>query len=78
MIDEYLQNRQHLTAIIQLVDMRHRPSNDDITMIEYTRSIGYKPIIIATKLDKLRASEIEPNLDLIAKTLKIPIESIIP
>ena len=77
MIDTYLSNRYNLIQVIQLVDSRHKPTRDDITMIDWIRSFGYKPIIIATKLDKLKKSQIEDNLTEIYNTLSLDDESIL-
>ena len=77
MIDTYLSNRYNLIQVIQLVDSRHKPTRDDITMIEWIRSFGYKPVIIATKLDKLKKSQIEGNLTEIYNTLSLDDESIL-
>lgn len=77
MIDTYLSNRYNLVQVIQLVDSRHKPTSDDITMIDWIKSFGYKPVIIATKLDKLKKSQIEANLTEIYNTLSLDDESIL-
>ena len=77
MIDTYLSNRYNLVQVIQLVDSRHKPTRDDITMIDWIRSFGYKPVIIATKLDKLKKSQIESNLTEIYNTLSLDDETIL-
>ena len=77
MIDTYLSNRYNLIQVVQLVDARHKPTRDDITMIEWIRSFGYKPVIIATKLDKLKKSQIEGNLTDIYNTLALDDDSIL-
>lgn len=69
MIEQYLKDRYNLVQVIQLVDARHKPTNDDITMINWIRSFGYHPLVVATKLDKLKKSEIEKNLTVIYETL---------
>ncbi len=71
MIEQYLSNRYNLVQVIQLVDARHKPSKDDITMINWIRSFGYHPLVVATKLDKLKKSEIEKNLTTIYNTLEL-------
>ncbi len=77
MIETYLTGRYNLTAVIQLVDARHKPSQDDITMIEWIKSIGYIPIVVATKIDKLKKSEIEKNLTEIYNCLGLDDDSIL-
>lgn len=69
MIETYLSNRYNLVQVIQLVDARHKPTQDDITMINWIRSFGYTPVVVATKLDKLKKSQIEGNLTQIYNVL---------
>lgn len=69
MMEDYLANRDELVQTILLVDSRHKPTKDDITMAEWIRYYDGRLIVVATKFDKLKKSEIEPNLDLIWKTL---------
>ena len=71
MIETYLSDRYNLVQVIQLVDTRHKPSADDITMIDWIRSFNYTPLVVATKLDKLKKSQIESNLTTIYNTLKL-------
>lgn len=77
MIDTYLGNRCNLVQIIQLVDARHKPTRDDITMIDWIRSFGCKPVVVATKLDKLKKSQIETNLTDIYNILGLDDNSIL-
>lgn len=69
MIETYLSNRYNLVQVIQLVDARHKPTKDDITMINWIRSFNFTPVVVATKLDKLKKSQIEPNLTKIYEDL---------
>ena len=55
-----------------IVDARHKPTADDITMAQWFKSSGCRLIVVANKLDKLKKSEIEPNLTLIRDTLELP------
>lgn len=57
---------------IMIVDSRHKPTADDITMAEWFKSTGCRLVVVANKLDKLKKSEIEPNLALIRETLDLP------
>lgn len=57
---------------VMIVDSRHKPTADDITMAEWFKSTGCRLVVVANKLDKLKKSEIEPNLALIRKTLELP------
>jgi len=71
MIEEYLISRANLTLIIQLVDIRHKPSQEDIVMFDWIRQNGFFPIVVATKKDKLKPSQREDAINLIKKTLDI-------
>lgn len=53
MMETYMTDRAPLRAVIQIVDMRHKPSNDDVTMYEFLKHHGIRVIIIATKADKI-------------------------
>ena len=56
---------------ILIVDARHKPTADDVTMCDYFRGTDCPMVVVATKLDKLTKSEIEPNLALIRQTLTL-------
>ncbi len=77
-INAYLGSADHLKGILLLVDMRHQPTKDDIMMCEWIMSAGFSPFIAATKADKLKKTEIEKNHRLIAQTLHVDMENIIP
>ena len=77
MMDTYLNTRKQLRQVVLLVDSRHKPSKDDIQMAEWIRyRFGYL-IIVATKIDKLSAKQLEGNLQLIADTLKFTEDDIL-
>ena len=57
---------------VMIVDARHKPTADDITMAEWFKNAGCRLAVVANKLDKLKKSEIEPNLKLIRETLQLP------
>ena len=57
---------------ILIVDARHKPTADDVTMAEWFKQSGRRFVVVANKLDKLKKSEIEPNLGLIRQTLELP------
>ncbi|MCX7715074.1 MAG: ribosome biogenesis GTP-binding protein YihA/YsxC [Clostridia bacterium] len=69
MIEDYLHSRKELVQTILLVDSRHKPTQDDILMLEWIRNYHENAIVIATKTDKLKKRELESNLELIWKTL---------
>ncbi len=56
---------------IMIVDARHKPTADDITMAQWFKSTGRPFVVVANKSDKLKKSEIEPNLELIRLTLEL-------
>ncbi|MBR0040427.1 MAG: YihA family ribosome biogenesis GTP-binding protein [Oscillospiraceae bacterium] len=56
---------------VMIVDARHKPTADDRTMAEYFKNSGAAFLVVANKLDKLKKSEIEPNLRLIRETLEL-------
>ncbi len=79
MIEAYLSQRPQLKQIFLLVDSRHAPTKDDIMMLEWIRTVRPdEPVaVIATKLDKLKKSEIEPNLNMIYKKLELTEDDIL-
>ena len=60
-----------ITAGVQIVDARHKPTADDITMVNWFYDTGCPVIVAANKLDKLKKSEMEPNLQRIRETLEL-------
>lgn len=57
---------------VLIVDARHKPTENDVTMARYFREAGYPYLVAANKCDKLKRSEIEPNLRVIRSTLELP------
>ena len=77
MIDTYLSKRYNLVQVIQLVDARHAPSKDDITMADWIRHYNFNTIVVATKIDKLKKSQIDKNLTEIYNDLHMDNNSIL-
>lgn len=71
MMEDYLANRKELVQTILLVDSRHKPTKDDIQMCGWIRHYHERVIVVATKMDKLKKREIEPNLERIWETLEL-------
>ena len=71
LIEQWFQDPSLMTLGIQIVDARHKPTADDCTMIECFKQSGKPFIVVANKLDKLKKSEIEPNLLQIRTTLQL-------
>lgn len=69
MIDTYLRNRKNLKALVMIVDYRHKPTHDDITMYEYAKYYDIPVLVVATKEDKLKRNDLVKNEKLIKKTL---------
>ena len=79
MIERYLHQSEALKAVFLLVDIRHDPSTNDANMYEWILANGYQPIIIATKLDKIKRSQIQKNIKAIRTGLNVvPDTKIIP
>ena len=71
LIEQWFQDPSLMTLGIQIVDARHKPTADDCTMIECFKQSGKPFIVVANKLDKLKKSEIEPNLLQIKTALQL-------
>lgn len=70
MIENYLHGSKMLKAVFLLIDIRHEPSANDKNMYQWILHNGYKPIIIATKLDKIKRSQVQKQLKLIREGLE--------
>ncbi|MBO4941248.1 MAG: YihA family ribosome biogenesis GTP-binding protein [Clostridia bacterium] len=77
MIEGYLSSRKNLVQVIQLVDARHKPTADDKMMFDWIKSYNFEPLVVATKLDKLKKSQIEANLTAIYEELELNEESVL-
>lgn len=71
MMETYFQNRKGLKKVIQLVDIRHKPSAQDVQMYEYLRHYGLDGIVVCTKADKVSRNEAAKNMAMIRKTLDL-------
>ena len=71
MIERYLHNSKQLQAVFLLIDIRHEPSANDKMMYNWIVEMGYNPIIIATKLDKLKRSQIDKHVKMIIQGLNL-------
>ena len=77
MIERYLHTSKDLKAVFLLVDIRHEPNANDHQMYEWIVSNGYKPIVICTKADKLKRSQIPKALRVIRQGLSLPQDTIL-
>ena len=79
MIERYLHNSKQLKAVFLLIDIRHEPSANDKMMYDWVVEQGYHPIIIATKLDKLKRSQVDKHVKMVKQGLNlIPGTRVIP
>ncbi|SFA98685.1 GTP-binding protein [Acetitomaculum ruminis DSM 5522] len=76
MVEKYLRNSTNLKAVCLLVDIRHAPNSNDIQMYDWIVSNGFKPVIIATKLDKLKKNQVPKCIKAIKETLNLGKEDI--
>ena len=77
MIERYLQKSAMLKMVFLLVDIRHEPSANDKMMYDWVVSNGYHPVIIATKLDKLKRSQVPKAVKVIRTGLGMEKEDIL-
>lgn len=71
MIERYLHTSKQLKCIFLLIDIRHDPSANDVTMYEWIVRNGFRPVIIATKADKINRSQVQKHLKAIRTGLKL-------
>ena len=77
MIERYLKKSKMLKCIFLLIDIRHDPSANDKMMYNWIVSNGYKPVIIATKLDKLKRSQIQKHVKMVREGLGLEKEDVL-
>lgn len=79
MIERYLHGTPQLKKVFLLIDIRHVPSENDCMMYDWIVDNGYEPVIICTKLDKIKRSQVQKNLKLIREKLDlVPGTTMIP
>ena len=71
MIENYLHRSRQLKAVFLLIDIRHDPSANDRMMYDWILHNGFAPIIIATKLDKLKRSQVAKQLKAVKQGLQV-------
>ena len=70
MINKYLETSEDIEEVIQFVDIRHEPSKQDMQMFDFVKqSTGFEPIVILTKADKIKRSQIKKQTEIIRKSL---------
>ena len=79
LIEGYLHGSSQLRAVFLLIDIRHEPSANDKMMYRWVTEQGYKPVIIATKLDKIKRSQIQKHIKMLKEGLNVvPGTKVIP
>ena len=71
LIERYLHNSEQLKAVFLLIDIRHDPGNNDKLMYKWIVEQGFQPIIIATKLDKIKRSQVQKHLKMLREGLQL-------
>jgi len=71
LMEQFFAEDELISLGIMIVDSRHKPTKDDVTMAAWFKSTGCPMIVIANKCDKLKKSEIEPNIAVIHETLEL-------
>ncbi len=79
MMESYFENREGLLKVIQLVDIRHAPSKQDVQMYNYLKHYGYDGLVVATKSDKISRNQMQKNIKVIRQTLGMhPDDVVVP
>ena len=79
MIERYLHSSSQLKAVFLLIDIRHAPSANDKMMYQWVIEQGYQPVIIATKLDKIKRSQVQKHVKMLKEGLSlVPGTKVIP
>lgn len=71
MIEEYLTKRESLKLVIQLVDLRHNPTEDDVLMYNYLKHFDIPTLVICTKEDKIAKGKIQKHIKNIKEKLDL-------
>ena len=71
MVENYLKKSARLRCVFLLVDIRHEPSANDRQMYEWVTGNGYRPVVVATKLDKIKRSQVAKQMKLVRSGLGI-------
>ena len=72
LMESYFQEPGLISLGVLIVDARHKPSADDVTMCDWFKEAGCPMLVVANKVDKLKKREVEPNLEIIRQTLELP------
>ena len=77
LMEDYFAEAEQITLGVSIVDARHKPTQDDVTMVQYFRNAQVPFLVVANKADKLKKSQLAEARTLISETLKLPEEEIL-
>lgn len=77
MVERYLKSTKMLKTVFLLVDIRHEPSENDKTMYDWIVYNGYRPVIVATKVDKLKRSQVPKHVKMVREGLGMEKEDVL-
>jgi GTP-binding protein len=78
LIEGYLSDSPKLWGVVQLLDVRHDPTADDMVMLDFLATLGVPTIFAVTKIDKLKKGEVAPRVDALAAQLRLDPDQIVP
>ena len=78
LIEGYLRTSTALRGVVQLLDSRHHPSEEDLQMLDFLAEIEAPTIVVLTKIDKLRPREVKERIHAIAVALRLEEDQVIP
>ena len=78
LIESYLKSSMQLRGIVQLLDARHDPTNDDLQMLDFLSELGVPTVVVLTKIDKLRPAERKKRITDISAALGLEEDQVIP
>ncbi|MCO4099772.1 MAG: YihA family ribosome biogenesis GTP-binding protein [Gemmatimonas sp.] len=78
LIEGYLSDSPKLWGVVQLLDVRHDPTADDMVMLDFLATLGVPTIFAVTKVDKLKKIEVAPRVEALATQLRLDADQIVP
>ena len=78
LIEGYLKHSPQLRGVVQLLDARREPTEDDLRMLDFLAALGTPTLVVATKVDKVKSSERETRIGALARASGVETEQVIP
>lgn len=78
LIEDYIRRSTALRGVLQLIDVRHAPTEEDLQMLSFLAELGTPTLVVLTKIDKLKRSQREPKVRSMAKELGLGMEQVVP